>query len=465
VAASLAVPDRVVAILERLWSNGHAAYLVGGAVRGLLLSGSFPADDLADVATDARPERLLELFPEGRYENRFGTVVLPGQAEITTFRRDHRYADHRRPEAVTFTDDLLEDLARRDFTVNAIAWGRPADRPGSPSPEPAIVDPAGGMADLDARLLRAVGDPRARFDEDALRLLRAARFAAQLGFAVEPATQAQMREQAGVAAHVSRERVGQELGRLLDAPEPSRGLRVLDETGLLDILLPELAAERGVTQNKPLGSDLWEHTVATVDAAAGIAQGDRRLAYAALLHDVGKPATREVAFRGHETVGAGIAGAILERLAVARREAEPIVRLVAGHMFGYRPEWSDAAVRRFLRAIGPELSEDLFRLRRADNVGSGWPETAGGIDELERRARDQLTLGVPLRTGDLAIDGTDIQAELGIPAGPLIGRLLDRLLESVIADPRRNTRRQLLSDARTWAAAMTEPAPEGRKPA
>jgi tRNA nucleotidyltransferase (CCA-adding enzyme) len=459
VARTLAPPERVTPVLERLWSEGHAAYLVGGVVRDLLRGRDPAPSDIPDIATDARPERILELFPEGRYENRFGTVALPGLAEITTFRRDHRYGDHRRPESVTFTDRLEDDLLRRDFTVNAIAWGGP----GRPTTEAGslirgLVDPTGGLEDLAAGRLRAVGDAEARFDEDALRLLRAARLAAQLGFEIEPSTREAMRRKAPVVGHVSRERVGQELRRLFHADRPSVGLRVMADTGLLEAILPELAAQRGIPQNKPAGEDLWDHTLATVDALADLASEERekrspgydQLVLAALLHDVGKPATLVEAFRGHDEVGAAMAGGVLERLAVARRDAERVVRLVRQHMFIYRPEWSDAAVRRFLRKVGPDLFDELILLRRADNRGSGIAVEAGGVDELARRAHDQLAAGVPLTTRQLAVDGDDLQAALGMPPGPEIGRLLERLLDSVIADPERNVRERLLADARTW---------------
>lgn len=472
-ARTLAPPERVRPVLERLWSEGHAAYLVGGVVRDLLRGRDPEPGDIPDIATDARPERILELFPEGRYENRFGTVALPGLAEITTFRRDHRYGDHRRPESVTFTDRIEDDLLRRDFTVNAIAWGGPG-RPtseaalssepsevgpvGAGSLTPGLVDPTGGLEDLAAGRLRAVGDAEARFDEDALRLLRAARFAAQLAFEIEPSTREAMRRKAPVVGHVSRERVGQELRRLFHADRPSLGLRVMADTGLLEAILPELAAQRGIPQNKPAGEDLWDHTLATIDALAELAGEQRgrrstgydQLALAALLHDVGKPATLVEAFRGHDEVGAAMAAGMLERLAVARRDAERVVRLVRQHMFIYRPEWSDAAVRRFLRKVGPDLFDELLLLRRADNLGSGIAVEAGGVDELARRGDDQLAREVPLAINQLAIDGDDLQAALGMPPGPEIGRLLERLLDSVIADPERNVRERLLADARTW---------------
>lgn len=433
-----------------LWQAGHAAYAVGGGLRDLLL-GRRPMD--WDIATDALPERLLGLFPTSRYENRFGTVSVEPDLEITTFRRDHRYGDHRRPDAVTFTGDVLEDLARRDFTVNAIAWGR---APGEEAP--AWVDPWAGRADLGAGLLRTVGDPAVRFDEDALRLLRAARLSAQLGLAVEAGTLGGMTLAAPLVEHVSQERLGQELTKLLGAPRPSDGFRVLQQTGVLASALPELAAQIGVPQNKQVGGDLWDHTLATVDAAAEIT-GDARDGHfllAALLHDIGKPATwkESGSFLGHDEVGAEVAEQVLTRLAIPRREVATVCALIRWHMFDYRPTWTDAAVRRFMRRVGPDLVPDLIRLREADNLGSGQPADAGALPELRQRVEEQLSRGVPLGLRDLAVNGTDLQTELGLAPAPALGRLLDRLLDSVIADPERNTRRQLLIDARSWAADM-----------
>jgi tRNA nucleotidyltransferase (CCA-adding enzyme) len=470
---------------------------VGGTVRDLLLSApdaalgpggrqsaqaASGADRAVDIATDAQPEQLLELFPEGRYENRFGMVRLP-DAEVTTFRRDHHYGDHRRPDAVTFTTDLSEDLARRDFTINAIAYGgRPAPQGPTRSSEgrPALdlVDPTGGLRDLEARLVRAVGDPLERFEEDALRLLRAARFSAQLSFAIEKGTADAMAAKASLVTHVSRERLGQEVRRMLAAPVPSRGFRVLHNAGLLAHLFPELAAQIGVPQNKVAGHDLWQHTLATLDAAAALlpADGDaerrERLLFAALLHDAGKPATfRDGRFLGHDELGAKVAAGVLERLAVGRRDADQIVRLVRWHMFNApsSPDdapvagdaaltaeaapWSDAAVRRFIRRVGTDLVDDLFVLREADNVGSGQPARSGGLDELRRRVQAELDRRVPLGLRDLAIDGEDLQREVGLAPGPEIGAVLNRLLESVVTDPARNTRERLLSDARAMVAS------------
>ncbi|HSH21132.1 MAG TPA: CCA tRNA nucleotidyltransferase, partial [Candidatus Caenarcaniphilales bacterium] len=296
------VPPEVMRVLETLWQSGHAAYVVGGGIRDALL-GRTETD--WDVATDARPQRLLELFPDGRYENRFGTVTIRG-IEATTFRRDHQYGDHRRPDSVTFTDDIHEDLLRRDFTVNAIAWGRAGDDGGSR--EPTFVDPSGGLADLEARQLRAVGDPVARFDEDSLRLLRAARLSGQLGFEIDAATRAAMTRSAPLVRYVSRERVGGELRRMIAADPPSAAFRILDQTGLLEDTFPELGAQRGIAQDKIEGHDLWQHSLATLDAAATVDPSNQRLRLTALLHDVGKPATfADGRFIGHDVEGARLA--------------------------------------------------------------------------------------------------------------------------------------------------------------
>ena len=384
--------------MERLWDHGHAAYVVGGSVRDAILGR--PAADW-DLATDARPDRLLAVFPGAVYENRFGTVAVRDAGvthEVTTFRTDHEYADFRRPHRVEFGDDIQLDLARRDFTVNAIAWGAEAGEP-----RPMLVDPFGGGNDARAGVLRAVGDPAARFQEDALRMVRAVRLAATLGFEIEPATLAAIREQAGLAAHLSGERIAAELEKLLQAPTPSVGLRLMSDTGLLEVLLPELAEQRGIAQNKIPGEDLLDHTLRTVDAIP-VARPVVRLA--GLLHDIGKPATiDEGPFRGHETVGAEMTERLLDRLHQPRAVVERVVHLVRNHMFTYEPEWGDAGVRRFIQRVGTDAIDDLFALREADNAGSGVPIDAHGLDELRRRVDAELASSVVLDRSRLAVRG------------------------------------------------------------
>ena len=443
---ALVVPPTVLDLLATLWAAGHDAFVVGGSVRDALLGR--PAADW-DLATSARPEQILETFPGAVYENRFGTVAVRRDDdvfEITTFRSDHDYADFRRPHRVEFGDHLEPDLARRDFTVNAIAWGRTGDRDAAKADaaggQPVIVDPFDGRADLATRTLRAVGDPIRRFDEDALRMLRAVRLATVLDLTIEPLTLEAIAARAELARHLSGERVAAEMGRLLAAPTPSTGFRLMETGGLLEELFPELAAERGVAQNKVPGDDLWDHTLRSVDAAAA----DRPIVrWAALLHDIGKPATAaDGHFYGHDAVGADMAESILGRLRLPRAVIDRVVQLIRQHMFMYDAGWSDAAVRRFIGKVGVPALDELLDLRAADNVGSGRPADAGGLGELRRRIDEQLAAQVALDRADLQVDGGDLIAELGLSPGPLIGRLLDHLLERVIADPALNDRPTLL---------------------
>lgn len=443
-------------VLDRLWSAGHAAYLVGGGVRDQLLGR--PVHD-EDIASDALPERLLALFPQGRPRGPFGTVDVEG-IQVTTFRRDHTYADHRRPDRVTFTRLVEEDLGRRDFTVNALAWGRPAGGRDAP----AILDPTGGLRDLRARILRAVGDPDARFEEDALRLLRGARIVAALGFVVEAGTLAAMRRRGGDVRWLSAERVGEELRRMLEAPAPSVAIRLLDAMGALGAILPEVAGQHGIPQDKIPGDDLFDHSMRTMDAAATLAGVTPPLVMAGLLHDVGKPATAaDGRFIGHPEVGARMARAALERLRMPGALVDRVARLIREHMFQYRPSWTDAAVRRFLRRVGLDLVDDLLLLRVADDIGSGHapgPELEG----LRARIDAQRDSRPPLSLADLAVDGHDLLREASLPPGPWVGVLLERLLASVVNDPRRNRREVLLADVRRWLATrdhvvVTPPGP------
>lgn len=457
-----AIPADVEDLLRTLWRSGHAAYVVGGSLRDALLGRR--AEDW-DLATDALPEVTREIFPDSAYENRFGTVgVRRGREayEITTFRSDHEYADYRRPHRVEFGASLESDLARRDFTVNAIAWGAgahpagggergagaPEAGPASTTSEPGLVDPFEGVADVAARLLRAVGDPLQRFEEDALRMVRAVRLASILEFEIEPATLAAIEARADLVGHLSGERIAAELGKLLAAPRPSVGLRLLESTGILVHVSKELAAQRGVPQNKVDGEDLWDHTLRSVDAAPP----NPIVRLAALVHDIGKPATRaDGHFHGHETVGAEQARELFDRLREPRLVAERVIHLVRHHMFRYEPNWSDAAVRRFIGKVTPEAVDELFALREADNIGSGLPADAEGLGELRSRVHAELERGPILDRSALVVDGDDLMRELGLEPGPRLGRLLDALVERVIEDPGLNDAPTLILLARDLA--------------
>jgi len=433
------LPPPVLGLMETMWRGEQAAYVVGGCLRDSML-GHEPAD--WDLTTDAPPARICELFPRSLYENRFGTVVVRRagrQFEITAFRRESSYSDFRHPDAVQFGDSIEEDLARRDFTVNAMAWGSKAGF------EPALVDPHGGREDLSRRLLRAVGDPDRRFREDALRLIRAVRLAATLNFEVEGDTLAAIRRNADLARHLSAERIFAELGKLLASERPSVGLRLMADTGLLAVIAPDLNRQRGVAQNKIDGEDLWDHTLRTVDAAP-----NRRLTrLAALMHDVGKPDTQaDGHFHNHESVGAAMTRDYLDRLHAPRDLQERVAHLVLHHMFMYQPNWTDAAVRRFIGKVGSGSMADLLALRAADNEGSGQSADTGDLPELASRVADQLASKLALTRSDLAIDGSDLIAELGLAPGPALGDVLDALTERVVSEPALNDREILLDLSR-----------------
>jgi tRNA nucleotidyltransferase (CCA-adding enzyme) len=449
------LPGAVRSVLGRLAEAGLEAALVGGSVRDLV-SGAPPVD--WDVATAGPPERVAALFPGSTWENRFGTVTVRGEpdVQVTTYRHEGPYHDRRRPAHVRWGRTLREDLARRDFTVNAMGW-LPTDLATGAG---VLVDPFDGAVDLRRGVLRAVGQPAERLDEDALRMVRAARFAGRLRLQLDPATEAAIVARAATASTLSGERVRDELLRILGsappAEPPSASLRLMERLGLLAVLLPELAALRGVPQSKAIAGDALDHSLLTADA---LAPEQPLLRLAGLLHDVGKATTQAGGhFIGHDVQGAEMVSSVLRRLRLPRADAARVVRLVAQHMFAYTPAWTDAAVRRFIRRVGVDLLDDLFALRMADNAASGAHEPAeGGLAELRARVAKALRAD-PLQQAQLAIDGGDLQRELGLPPSPLIGELLRGLLEAVLDDPSLNDRGRLLDLARQSLAASGAPA-------
>lgn len=433
----------VLDLLERLETEGFEGYLVGGGIRDLLLERAV-AD--WDVATDARPEQVLALWPEAIPTGiKHGTVTVltgGGGVEITTYRAEGPYRDGRRPDWVTLGVTLEEDLSRRDFTVNAMAF-HPRDKH--------LVDPHGGVADLENRVLRTVGDPLLRFDEDGLRPLRGIRLAAVLEMEVEPDTLQAMADRRERTAQVARERIRDELQKLLAAPRPSVGIELMRQTGILEIVLPELLEGVGMTQNRFHAYDVYRHSLETLDRAP---RDKPVVRLAALLHDVGKPRTKktvdgENSFYNHQMVGGDMTEEILDRLRFSRAERDRVAHLVREHMFHYTPEWSDAAVRRFLRRVGPENVEDLFDLRVADDHAHGtgkdpFPALQSLTARIEKVARNQEAL----RVTDLAVGGKEVMKTLGLSPGPKVGRILNDLLERVLEDPDLNTRPRLLDLAR-----------------
>jgi tRNA nucleotidyltransferase/poly(A) polymerase len=432
---ALAVPKDVERVVDTLIANGHEAFVVGGCVRDAL-RGVDPQD--WDVATSARPEEIQKHFKRSLYTNRFGTVTVESgahQIEVTTYRVEAGYADHRRPEEVAFSESLHEDLARRDFTMNAMAW-RPSHSGGE------LVDPFGGRADLEAKLVRAVGVPAERFAEDALRMLRAVRFATVLRMRIDPGTADAIEANAPLAATLSGERIQQELNKILLADRPSTGIRLLSELGLLAVLCPELEICKTIPQDKAVAQDVFEHSLITVDATPP----DLVLRLAGLFHDVGKPETfADGHFHQHEFVGEAIARRVLKRWKYPKDTVSAVAHLIRHHMFWYQADWTGSAVRRFIRKVGLDVIPDLFALRRADNIGSGVrAPRMYALEDLWTRVQEEIDRSTAFSPRDLAVDGTDVMRELGIGPGPDVGRVMAAAFERVLDDPDLNTRERLL---------------------
>lgn len=437
-----AIPQPVLELCRRFRAHGARAWVVGGCLRDLLLDREVSDWDLA---TSAEPDAVTRMFrrviPTGTAHGTV-TVLHRGEAfEVTTLRGEGAYADGRRPDSVHFVDDIEDDLARRDFTVNAMAYDPLEDR---------LVDPFGGLDDLRAGVLRAVGDPRRRFAEDGLRILRGARFVATLELELEPDTRAAFEGALDTFRKVSRERVREEWLKTMRARRPSRAFAVMRDTGILGVTFPALLEQVGCEQNRWHAYDVWEHTMRVLDESTG-GPVER---VAALLHDVAKPRTRAVSettgdytFYDHERVGAEMADRWLREYRFSKAEREVIVHLVRHHLVCYRPEWTDAAVRRFVRRVGEDHLDALLRLARADALGKGRDvsEELALLDALRDRVEGVLREGAALSTSDLAIDGRDVLERVGGRGGPVVGRVLRAVLERVVDDPSLNERARLLT--------------------
>lgn len=429
VLAGLAPPADARFIARRLRDAGFETWAVGGAVRDALAGGDVGDWDLT---TSARPGDVRRLFrrtvPIGIEHGTVGVLGKDGQMyEVTTFRRD--VETFGRKARVAFADTLEEDLQRRDFTINAVAWNPLTGE---------LRDPHGGVEDFRAGVLRTVGEPAERFAEDRLRVLRALRFAGKFDLWVEPATWAAIRDSAGELGMLSAERIREELMKVLGLPRPSRSLHLYADSGVLAALYPELAACVGVEDGA--GEDVWTHQLRVVDA---LPRYRLTLRLAALLHDVGKP----VAPEQHAAAGAAIARELLRRLKASNAESDRVVHLVARHADLPAPDAPAPALRRWARLVGPAFLSALFRLRLADCRARGERCDPGPLLALRRRVRALLRDAPPLTIGDLAIDGADLRA-LGIPPGPLYGEILRDLLEHVTDDPARNTPDGLISEVR-----------------
>lgn len=438
---NLVLPTYLTSILTRLLEAGFEAYLVGGSVRDWLL-GLEPKD--WDITTNARPEDITKIIPDSKYENQFGTVLVPVRdehetlitvVEVTTYRSEQAYSDHRRPDAVVFEDSLEKDLARRDFTINALALAQ----------DGTVIDLFGGQKDLQKKIIRTVGEPADRFKEDALRMLRAVRLSCQLGFTIEEKTQRGIMKMAGTIKFVANERIRDELIKILASDRPAVGIRMLQELKLLNYIIPELEEGIGMQQNHHHRHTVYEHNVLSLEHCPN-PQWQVRLA--SLVHDIGKARTKKIlnggaTFYNHEMVGAKMVARILKRLKFSAADMERIVNLVKNHMFYYNvDEVTAAAVRRLIKKVGEENLSDLIDLRIADRLGSGVakavPYKLRHLQYMMEKVRHD-----PVSVKMLKINGDDLMKVLKIEPGPKIGAILDVLLSEVIEEPALNTEEYL----------------------
>lgn len=477
------IPEFVSDILNKLEKAGYEAYIVGGCVRDLLM-GREPGD--WDVTTNARPEEIMKIFPDAKYENEFGTVLVKVKneegeteevVEVTTYRSEQGYSDRRHPDQVKFEDSLDKDLERRDFTINAMAMqlsviaseakksrAKQAVHVSSASVDHAagsprrfasrddisVIDLFGGQKDLEKKIIRAVGEPVDRFKEDALRMMRAVRFACQLGFTIEEKTERGIVKMAGGLKFVANERIKDELIKIAGSDKAYDGIMMLHNLKLLQYIIPELERGVDVAQNRHHIYTVFKHSMLSLKNCPS---RDWRVKFAALLHDIAKPQTKRImgtdaTFYNHDLVGAKVTRKIMSRLKFSNEDAEKVENLVRHHMFYYNVgEVTEASVRRLIAKVGEENLKDLIDLRIADRLGSGVPKAKPyKLRHLEYMMKKVRTDPVSVKM--LKIDGNELMKLLEIAPGPKIGAILDVLLSAVIEDPKLNNKEYLEKHSR-----------------
>lgn len=438
------IPKEVKNILEKLEKAGFEAYTVGGCVRDFLLAKT-PND--WDVTTNAKPEEIQKIFPDSFYKNEFLTVTvktgsekLP-EVEITTYRSEAGYSDKRHPDQVKYAEKLEDDLGRRDFTINAMAMDLKKN----------IIDLFEGQKDLKNKVIKTVGNADERFNEDALRMLRAVRFATTLDFSIEEKTAEAIKKNKLWLEAVSEERIRDEFVKIIMAEKAVDGIELLRETGLLKYVVPELLDNVGVQQNKHHKYDCYEHAIKALEYTAK-KKLNLYVRLASLFHDIAKPKVKvgegeNATFYNHEIVGAKITFQILNRLKFSKKEIEKITKLVRFHLFYYNvDEVGESSVRRLVRNVGPENMEDLLHVRYADRIGSGVPKA----EPYKLRHLKYLIEKVskdPISVKMLKVNGNDLMQILTEKPGPKIGQILDILLGYVLDDPKKNTKEFLLKES------------------
>ena len=431
------IPKQAQSIVSKLKKAGFEAYIVGGCVRDFLIEKE-PND--WDVTTNAKPKEIQKIFPSSFCENKFLTVTVQTKSkdpklkeiEITTYRSEAKYSDKRHPDIVKFAENLKQDLARRDFTINAMAMDK----------ELKIIDPFEGQKDLKKKTIRAVGNPEKRFSEDALRMIRAVRFATSLNFKIEEKTGQAIKKNSALLKHISQERIRDEFLKIIMSENAAKGIELLRKLDLLKYIVPELEQGYNIAQNKHHIYDCYEHYIRSLDYAAQ-KNFNKYVRLAALFHDIGKPKTKrgkglEATFYSHETEGAKMTKQILKRLKLSEKDVKKITKLVRYHLFYYHPdEVGQSSVRKLVRNVGLENIDELIQLRMADRIGSGCPKAKPYKLRHLEYAIEKVSQD-PISVKMLKVSGNDIMKMLNIKPGPKIGQILNLLLGYVLEEPNKN---------------------------
>jgi len=437
------LPASVQDILDKFDKADFEIYIVGGAVRDLLMIR--PVNDW-DFTTNANPDEILKILPDSFYDNKFGTVgfSVPDfekPFEITTYRTEEQYTDARHPDKISWGKTLEQDLARRDFTINAMAL------------KGKIIDPYNGQKDIDAKLISAVRDPNERFSEDALRMMRAIRIAAELGFTIEDKTFEAIKKNAPLINKIAKERVKDELFKLIGSQNPYDGMMLFKNSGLMDEILPELTKCFGVEQKSPGRHHIYDVGTHLLMALKFCQSEDPVTRFATLIHDIGKPQTYKrldtgtITFYNHEMVSTHIARNIAERLRFSRKETEKLIMLVRWHQFTVDERQTDSAIRRFIKNVGLENVDDMLALRVGDRLGGGARETSWRLEEFKKRLVEVQKQPFAIR--DLKINGKDVMKELNLEPGPKVGEILQKLFDEVVEKKIENDRDSLLKKLET----------------
>lgn len=432
------LPKEVLGFMEIFRKQGYQIYVVGGPVRDMVL-GKQPSN--WDFATNATPDSILKLFPDAFYHNTYGTVTVMVDEtpfEITPFRKEGTYSDNRHPDAITWAESIEEDLSRRDFTINALAYDGEK-----------LIDLFNGKQHIKEKLIVAVGDADKRFQEDALRLLRAVRFAAQLGFTIDKKTRESVKTNATLIQNISWERIRDEFLKILASEGAAEGILLLKDTGLLKYILPEVDVCFDVPQKSPKRHHVYDVGTHLVKSLGSTPSKDPITRFATLIHDIGKyktfkkdPETEIITFYNHEVVGTNQAKQIAERFKLSKKDTEKLVRLVQYHQFTVSEDQSDKAIRRFIREVGKIYIQDMLDLRTGDRIGSGATPTSWRLELFKKRLEEVQK--EPFKVTDLKINGKDVMDALKIKPGPEVGKALNNLFNEVIEGKVKNTRTDLI---------------------